>query len=155
MVAKKKIVKSNASNLSTEELQAELKTREEAEKKKLDAEKKAAAKAARAEAERIRKEKFGPLELAFEKAQQACEAELEEARIMFRKAESMAVEIAEKYGIPIEWDEGAYKPKSVTNWVTPDLDEDQLEFVEEYLNDMFYGDEETDPGQWWYPSRYC
>lgn len=150
-----KIMTKKVDKLTTDELEAELKKRKAAEAKLTAAQKKAEAKAAKEEEDRLYKEIYGALEAAFEKAQQECAAELKEAQELAAKADALAISIAEKYGLPIEWGHGTYVPHTAEKWSTKDLSEDQQEFVDEHLIEIAYFDGETSFGEWWYPSRNC
>lgn len=142
--------------LSEEELKAELHKREEAKRSVSEQAKAEKTRLAREEtAKRKAREKL--LEDKFRAAEREAAGEMGEARALLAKAESKVIEIAEKHGVPVDWNNGAYIPESISKWkdssvFTPEEVKYFTKFVEEIIG---YYDEYAEPGMFWQPSANC
>lgn len=140
----KKVKEKTIKELSLEELRKELAFKEEEAKLKIE----------EAEAE-LYAENFNHLEEAFQKAENDIKEKLARAKKMLKEAKAAAVEAAEEFGIPIEFDGGTYLPKSSDKWLDETkYNDEEIEYNQEFLVEIEWTGEAS-PGQWWYPSRIC
>lgn len=96
------------------------------------------------------------LEAKWNEASKACLEELKEAQDMAKKADDLAATISEKHGIPIKWSLGGYRPESLSKWTASDrYTPEEQDFYEDLISDNCYFGEYSEPGEFWYPSRFC
>lgn len=101
------------------------------------------------------------LEEAFLKARKEALEELKEAEKLAAKADKMAINIAEKYGVPIRWGYGEYVPESIHQWRDEEkLSKEEIEHMHELFANNFcfideYYDSSPSKGYQWMPSRNC
>lgn len=134
--------------LTNEELLAEVKRREE-EKYKLE-------RAAAEKARRAEKKKISRIEKLFQETRKALRTDLEEAHKLKAEAGRIAVAVAEKHGIPVDWDDGVYVPTTIGKWSETDFNEEERKWAHEKLYDEFYAAlNQANPGEWWEPSQVC
>jgi len=123
--------------MTKEELLAEVKRREKKEEEDED---------------RIQ-QKIAPLEAKFELALNETTREMNSLNKEYIKLEAKAKAIAEKYGVPIEFNSARYMPKNITKWQDKKkYSEVELNYFMEhnvYSSGYFYG---MEPGDFWVPS---
>lgn len=104
----------------------------------------------------LTEEQMKSLEAKWHEASKACREELKEAQDMAKKADELAASISEKYGIPIDWSLGGYRPKSLSKWTdTEKQTKEEASFYEDFIYNTCYFGEYSEPGEFWYPSRFC
>lgn len=138
----------NVDDLSDTELQQELDNRKKLAKEKELKEKKKAAAQKKKEVSKIEKEFTEALEKFYE--------ELRIPHKMIADANTMFLNISEKYGIPVEIDGDTYFPNTVVKWQDENsLTVKELEWIKDAFRSRFNGASYTEPGSYWQPSEYC